>query len=161
VRASLTFIARLSGITLAFYGLLRTQQLEELVPALRWFGLPYRAALVVTITFRYVPFLAGTWQNVRDAHRLRATTNGRRGFAASWMPVLSSVLIQAVRGIPALAMALESRGLGRPGRRGSFARLGSTRRLLAQLAVIAFAMGCLLAPLVVPSARALLVLPGL
>ena len=160
---AITFIARLAGVSIGLYGLLRTMEAEALVPALRWFGLPYRAALVVTITFRYIPFLAKTWENVRDAHRLRTAGSAvrRRGLASSWLPMLSSILIQAVRGVPALAMALEGRGVGRGGPRTSLAALGPVRRFVAHTAVVAGIAAAVLAALALPQTRSIFALPGL
>ncbi len=164
VRAVMLFLARFTGVTLAFYALLRTLRIEELVQALRWFGLPYRAALVMTITFRYIPFTASVWQNVRDAHRLRAAGGGqaaRPRLVERWLPVLTSVLIQAVKAIPALAMALEGRGLGRAGPRTTLVDLGPTRRFLLHLLAAAAVVALVAAPVACPALGRVFALPGL
>ncbi len=137
-----------------FFVLLRTLRLEELVLALRWFGLPYPAALTVTITFRYIPFLAGTWHDVKDAARLR-------GSAAGAGPVLAAVMVKAVKTIPALAMALESRGLGRPGPRTSLVSLGPSRQFALHAAVVAVVTAAVLLALLLPATRRIFAVPGL
>jgi energy-coupling factor transport system permease protein len=135
-----------------FFALLRSLRLEELVLALRWYGLPYPAALTVTITFRYIPFLAGTWHDARDAARLRGSGGGPG-------PVLAAVMVKAVRTIPTLAMALELRGLGRSGPRTSLVALGPTRRFAYHAALAAAACSAVLLALLLPGARRIFALP--
>jgi energy-coupling factor transporter transmembrane protein EcfT len=55
----------------------------------------------------------------------------------AFLPVLTSVLIQAVKGMPVLAMVLESRGFGRVNPRTSFVELKKGRALAVDLAVSA------------------------
>lgn len=154
VRAAIVYLARLAGIAGVFFVLLRSLRLEELVLALRWYGLPYPAALTVTITFRYIPFLAGTWHDARDAARLRGS-----GFGPG--PVLAAVMVKAVKTIPTLAMALESRGLGRSGTRTSLVALGPKRRFALHAAVAATACAAVLLALLLPSMRRIFAVPGL
>lgn len=154
LRAAAVYLSRLSGIAAVFYALLRTLRLEELVLALRWFGMPFSAALAITATFRYIPFLAGTWREVRDAHRLRGARTGPG-------PVLTAVMVKAIKTIPALAMALESRGLGRPGRRTSLVALGPSRRFAVHAAAVAALCAAILLLLLLPAGRRIFALPGL
>lgn len=154
IRAAIVYLARLSGIAGVFFVLLRSLRLEELVLALRWYGLPYPAALTVTITFRYIPFLAGTWHDARDAARLR-------GSGAGPGPVLAAVMVKAVKTIPTLAMALESRGLGRSGTRTSLVALGSTRRFALHAVAAAAVCAAVLLVLLLPAARRIFAVSGL
>jgi energy-coupling factor transport system permease protein len=154
VRAAIVYLSRLSGIAAVFFALLRTLRLEELVLALRCFGVPFPAALAVTVTFRYIPFLAGTWHEVKDAHRLRGTRTGPG-------PVLTAVMVKAVKTIPALAMALESRGLGRAGHRTSFVALPPARKFAIHAAVVAVVCVSILLLLLLPPTRRIFALPGL
>ena len=144
----LRLVSRFTGLTLAFYAVFRTLDMNEMVISLRWFGLPYRAALVLTIAFRFIPTLFGVYQNAREAHLLRMSEGRRRGFFGRTMPVLTSVVIHAVRQIPSLAMALEIRGFGRLSPRTSFRSLPSGRRLVAALALTAGLCALLIAPFV-------------
>jgi energy-coupling factor transport system permease protein len=154
VRAAIVYLSRLSGIAAVFFALLRTLRLEELVLALRWFGVPFPAALAVTVTFRYIPFLAGTWHEVKDAHRLRGTRTGPG-------PVLTAVMVKAVKTIPTLAMALESRGFGRTGHRTSLVALPPARRFALHAVAVAAASAFILLLLLLPAARRIFALPGL
>ncbi len=90
------------------------------------------------------------YANVRDAHTLRrGVESGKRPFERL-IPVLTSMIIQAVRGIPTLAMVLELRGFGRANRRTEYRTLGSAQRLARHLAVGALLAAVLFAPLALP-----------
>ena len=137
-RETLIMLVRFLGITFGFFAVVRTVSLDDLVLALRWFGLPYTFCLVVIIALRTMPSLASTWHNVRDAHRLRSgppESRRKKRIVETYLPLLTSLLIEAVKGIPVLAMALESRGFGRRNRRTVYAELKKGRRLVADMAV--------------------------
>jgi energy-coupling factor transport system permease protein len=130
LRETITLVVRFVGITLGFFAVVRTVSLDDLVLGLRWFGLPYAVCLVVIVTLRTMPTLAATWHNVLDAHRLRSGPPGEQGArrggrrkVTAWLPMLTSLLVEAVKSIPLLAMALESRGFGRRNPRSAFAEL--------------------------------------
>lgn len=162
-REALRLSVRFTGITLLFFAYLRTTDPERLVLALRWFGLPFGAALVISIAFQYIPNFKVLYDQVRDAHRLRQTAappdgpagrSGRRGIfrrLAGSVPALTSVLILSVRRIPVLAMVLESRGVGRTDRRSSYHTLPSGRSLvLSGLIALGVEAGVLAAVLLFP-----------
>ena len=141
LREAIRLVVRFTGITLLFFAYLRTTDPERLVLSLRWFGLPFGAALVVSIAFQYIPNFKVLYDQVRDAHRLRqaASPDGsrakprRQGFfrrLSGSVPALTSVLILSVRRIPVLAMVLESRGVGRANRRSAYHTLPSGRSLV-------------------------------
>jgi energy-coupling factor transport system permease protein len=149
-RETALMVLRFLGITFGFFAVVRTVSPEDLVLSLRWFRLPYGACLVVLIALRTIPSLVGTWHNVQDAHRLRSAgrelTRRRRLSFGAYMPLLTSVLIEAVKQIPVQAMALESRGYGRRGRRTSFAVLASGPRALRDACIAVGIAAILLAP---------------
>ena len=152
LHTTLVMLLRFLGITFGFFAVVRTLALDDMVLSLRWFGLPYSACLVVTITLRTIPTLGATWHNVLDAHRLRSGSSAgvpRRRLVETYLPVLTSVLIEAVKGIPLLAMALESRGFGRRNPRTSLAELKSGRGLIADILVLAAVTAAFLWPLAV------------
>lgn len=139
IREAATLMLRFTIITNAFFLLFRTTSMDSFILALRWFGLPYTGALVVTIAFRYIPSLIDTYGNIRDAHALRRPSSAQNG---GWnpfvklrrvFPSLVSVMIHAIKGIPSLAMALESRGFGRRNQRGAFRELPPISRILPQV----------------------------
>ncbi|MBN1834789.1 MAG: energy-coupling factor transporter transmembrane protein EcfT [Spirochaetales bacterium] len=139
---ALRLVMRFTGVTLLFFVYLRTTDPERVVLALRWFGLPFGAALVISIALQYIPNFKVLYGQVRDAHRLRQAAPsagqgpvspkrpGLFGRLANSIPALTSVLILSVRRIPVLAMVLESRGVGRSNRRTSWQSLPSGRKVL-------------------------------
>ena len=152
LNTTVVMLLRFLGITLGFFTVVRTLALDDMVLGLRWFGLPYSACLVMTITLRTIPTLGATWHNVLDAHRLRSGSSPggrRRKLVETYLPVLTSVLIEAVKGIPLLAMALESRGFGRRNPRTTLAGLKQGRELIGDVMALAAAAAAFLWPLVV------------
>lgn len=151
LEVTLILLLRFLGITYGFFALVRTLSLDDLVLGLRWFGLPYGACLAVTITLRTIPALAATWHAVRDAHRLRAGAAEKRRapIVRTYLPVLTSVMIEAVKGIPVLAMALESRGFGRKNPRTSLVGLKTGTPLIRDVVALAAVSAALLWPAVV------------
>jgi energy-coupling factor transport system permease protein len=154
LRETVTLVVRFVGITLGFFAVVRTVSLDDLVLSLRWFGLPYSVCLVVIVTLRTMPTLAATWRNVQDAHRLRsgppeerAGRRGRRRKVTAWLPMLTSLLVEAVKGIPLLAMALESRGFGRRNTRTAFAELKRGGAFIRDAAVCLALAALFLCPL--------------
>ena len=149
-------ILRFTGITLAFFLYLRTTAINDLILALRWFGLPFKAALVATLAFRYIPYMAQVYANVVDAHRLRSDPNEEerrwwelRKRVRRLLPVLTSVLIYAIKGIPMLSMALESRGMGRKNPRADYIQLKQGSSLLFDFLATLLVLCLLLIPLIV------------
>ncbi len=136
VHEALLLISRFTGLTLAFALFFVTTPMRTLILTLRWYRLPFRAALVITLSFRYIPTIGRLLQHVRDAHRLRdpmAMRGVRRGFASrlrDLQPVLTSVVIASIKLIPALAMSLEHRGISSPHQRSSYHRLAGRWELL-------------------------------
>lgn len=157
--ATLAILVRFTGLTLGFFAVFRSVELNELMAGLRWFGLPFSLCLLVIVAFRSIPSLGQTYHNVQDAHRLRGGTEllapGRRrgrtrGRLTAFLPVLTSVLIQAVKAIPVLAMVLESRGFGRANPRTSHVQLKKGGALAVDLLIAAAAAAAFLAIVIVP-----------
>ena len=140
IHETLLLVGRFLGVTLLFFVFLRTTRIDDFILALRYYGLSYKNAVVITITVRYIPYLMSVYVNTVDAHKLRLTVNtklpGRWNFAARFkniLSVLTSVLIQAVKGIPVLAMALETRGFGRKTKHGCLRRMKGFDKLIFEI----------------------------
>jgi energy-coupling factor transport system permease protein len=109
-------LLRFTSISYIYYLYFRSTQMSRIILTLRWFGLPYQGALVITIAIRFIPYLAETFHQIRDAHKLRS--GGLEQQLRPWkkvqslIPVLTSVMIYSIKGIPMLSMSLEHRGLG-------------------------------------------------
>ncbi|HKK65553.1 MAG TPA: energy-coupling factor transporter transmembrane component T [Clostridia bacterium] len=138
LQEAIILIVRFSGITSAFFLFFRTTTIDDFILTLRWFGLPYSGALVVTIAFRYIPSLLQLYRNIEDAHALRRPVpEGRRKFHpikkfSHIFPTLVSVMIHSIKGIPTLSMALESRGFGRHNPRTSYRSLLPLKEIVHQ-----------------------------
>jgi energy-coupling factor transport system permease protein len=132
---------RFTGISLLFHTLLRSTDPDTIILSFRWFGLPFSVALVLSIALEYIPYFGVLYEQVRDAHRLRQAVppvagprkpgrrrrKGMRSGLSGAVPILTSVLVLSVRRIPVLAMALESRGVGRSNRRSTYHALKGGR----------------------------------
>lgn len=149
-------LCRFIGITLCFSLFHRTTPAETLVPALGWFGLPYRAALILNLTLRFVPSFFILYRRIEEAHSLRRAEElpGRRGIVQRLkylFPTLVSVLIQVVKRILPLSMTLELRGIGAAGNRTSYTQLPRGRRLAWEFVMTLLFMGMVIVALVLSS----------
>ena len=133
-------IGRFSGLTLLFCLFLKTTKIEDFTLSLRFFKFSYKAALVISLTFRYLPYAASVYENTTDAHKMRLTNYSESvskwNFPARFkklLSVLASVLIQSVKSIPNLAMVLETRGIGRINKPGKIRKMDGIRKLFGQL----------------------------
>jgi energy-coupling factor transport system permease protein len=144
---SLRMVLRFTGLTLAFFAVFRTLDMNDMVAALRWYGLPFKASLVTIIALRFIPTLFAVYGNVQDAHTLRRGGGRSVGFFGRSLPVLTSVFIQAIRGIPSLAMALEMRGFGRKGRRSVYRSLPTGAGVAVSWVAAGLAAAALYSPL--------------
>lgn len=118
-------MARFVGITYLCVLLFQTTRMSEVLLALRWYRLPYRAALLVTLTFRFIPYIAETFALIEDSHKLREPgleedAVRAKGRLRRLFPTLVSALVVALRSVPMLAMSLEHRGFGRGNARTAF-----------------------------------------
>ncbi|MDA3957115.1 energy-coupling factor transporter transmembrane protein EcfT [Oceanispirochaeta sp.] len=116
---ALHYIFRLTGISTLFFLFFRTTPMEDILLGLSWFRLPYVVTLVISIALRYIPHLAGLYGQIKAAHALRCGVNDTLAPGKGWtrlkglFPILVSLMIQSVKTIPLLTMALELKGIGR------------------------------------------------
>lgn len=139
VRETAQLLIRFTGITSAFFLFFLTTEIDDLILSLQWFKVPYSATLVITISLRYIPHILHIYSNVTDAHRLRQNSTGKKKTSPAQrirnlFPILVSVLIQSIRTIPSLAMALESKGFGFPAERTRFRNISVNGNIPLQLA---------------------------
>ena len=129
-------LSRFIGITYVFFVFFRSTPLNQVILTLRWYGLSMNAALIISMTFRFIPYITSTYHRVSEAHKLRGSfQSGMWGWSRlkGLVPVLTSVLIQTVKSIPVMSMSLEHRGFGRAVRRTSYQRLRGGRKLFTHL----------------------------
>jgi len=115
---TLRLIIRFTGITGIFFLFFRTTSIDDFILSLRWYHVPYTATLLLTIALRYIPHMVTLYTQVTNAHKLRCGWNDldRKEKLITKIkkifPILVSVLIQSIKAIPTLAMALELKGFG-------------------------------------------------
>lgn len=132
VQRTVQLMLRFTGISLALILYARTTHLHEVILSFRAFGLPHRAALLLSMSFAMVPTLMGVYRQTVEAHLLRKGDSRDHRFTrrfVSLVQVLTSVMIHAVRTIPVTSMSLEHRGLRPTGYRSSYKVLKGGRRL--------------------------------
>lgn len=139
---------RFIGITYACTLLFATTPMTDVMLGLRWYRLPYKASLVVTLSFTYIPFIADSFTQISESHRLRegGDLEKRRSIfkrLRDLLPTLTSALVVALRSIPYLAMSLEQRGFGRNEKRTSYHLLDSYQHTFTDF-VISFTIPVIL-----------------
>lgn len=136
---ALRLACRFIGITYVCTLLFATTVMGEIMLALRFWRLPYKAALVVTLSFSSIPFIAESFSQIAESHSLReAADEEQKGLVQrlkDLVPTLTSVLVVALRSIPNLAMSLEMRGLGRSEVRTSYRSLDAYTRLFTDFVI--------------------------
>lgn len=117
VEQGLILVGRLLSLALILFVWLSTTDQRELVSGFTVLRLPYTWGLTLTLALRYLPILAGLFQQVTEAQQARGLDLAQRGFLArlrAYRPVLVAVVIGALRHGERLGWALESRALGAP-----------------------------------------------
>lgn len=134
---------RLLALGLIFFLWLSTTDQRGMVSGFTALRMPYSWGLTLALALRYLPILAGMYQQVVEAQQARGLDLAQRGLWArlqAYRPVLVAVVIGALRHGERLGWALEARALGAPGVRRTQYRPLSLKRLdvivLAALAVL-------------------------
>ncbi|NPV06505.1 MAG: energy-coupling factor transporter transmembrane protein EcfT [Anaerolineae bacterium] len=92
-----------------------TTDMRALLRALVRLGMPYEAALAVTIGLSYVPRIRRTYEQVTEAQMARGFDLAAGGFirrAQARVPILVASLVSTFRSADTLARTLECRGFG-------------------------------------------------
>jgi energy-coupling factor transport system permease protein len=133
------FASRFIAITYLCILFFWTTTMATILATLRWFGLPYRQSLVITLAFRFVPFIAEAFKMISDSHAMRESTYGqkvhKRNRIKDIMPTVTAALVFSLKSIPNLAMSLEHRGFGRSNVRTTFRSLETNRSLFTHCAL--------------------------
>jgi len=125
-------VSRLLVLALIFFLWLSTTTQRELVNGFTALRLPYTWGLTLTLALRYLPILAGLFQQVAEAQQARGLDLQQRRFLArlrAYRPILVAVVIGALRHSERLGWALESRALAAPGVRRTVYRPLKLKRL--------------------------------
>lgn len=151
------FACRFIFISILFSLLLATTEPKDILPAFRFYRLPYNASLVLSLAIRFIPEIGATYKQIRESQRLRLPNpddeRARRHKLRSMMPTLTSTLVVVLKGIPYSAAALEMRGYGRSNSRSSFHVLPPAKGLIPHfllavlVPVLAFLIGIMINPI--------------
>ncbi len=117
--------SRLLALGLTFFFWLSTTDQGEMVRGFVALGLPYEWGLTAALALRYLPILAGLFEQVREAQEARGLDLVQRSFFArlqAYRPILIAVVIGALRHGERLGWALEARALGSEGTRHTIFR---------------------------------------
>lgn len=120
---ALLLTTRLLALSLVFFFWLSTTDQGEMVRGFVALGMPYDWGLTIALALRYLPILAGLFEQVREAQAARGLDLAQRGLRArleAYGPVLIAVVIGALRHGERLGWALEARALGAGRRRTNF-----------------------------------------
>jgi energy-coupling factor transport system permease protein len=115
--------SRLLALSLAFFFWLSTTDQGEMTRGFVALGLPYEWGLTIALALRYLPILAGLFEQVREAQEARGLDLAQRSLPArlqAYRPILIAVVIGALRHGERLGWALEARALGGGARRSVF-----------------------------------------
>ena len=111
-------VLRLDAIAFVWFSWLFTTDQGTLVGSLVKLGLPYNWGLVLALSLRYIPTFYGLFSVVRDAQQSRGLDLSQERWSErlrAYLPILTAMIISALRTAEKLGMALESRALGLPG----------------------------------------------
>ena len=137
---ALLLASRLLALSLAFFFWLSTTDQGEMVRGFVALGLPYEWGLTIALALRYLPILAGLFEQVREAQEARGLDLSQHSLRArlqAYRPILIAVVIGALRHGERLGWALEARALGSSQRRTTFRPLHLRRDDVLGLVVLA------------------------
>jgi energy-coupling factor transport system permease protein len=138
-RQALLLASRLLALSLAFFFWLSTTDQGEMVRGFVALGLPYGWGLTIALALRYLPILAGLFEQVRDAQEARGLDLAQGGLRArlqAYRPILIAVVIGALRHGERLGWALEARALDGGRQRTAFRPLRLSRVDVLALVVL-------------------------
>ncbi len=138
-------VLRLDALAFAAFLWLFTTDPAQILRTFLGLRLPYTLALVLALAIRYLPTVAGLYEQIRDAQEARGLVLDEGAWLhrlRARMPILVAVVIATLRLAQSLGWALETRALGAtlpPGRHRTVWRpLRMTRGDWAVLGILVF-----------------------
>ncbi len=98
-------------------------RIEEFTFALTRIGIPYKVAFTLSLGFRLVPLFYQNLQTIVVAQKSRGVdleSGGLSGKARKYGPILAALISYSLRNADLMAMSLEAKGFGYPGKRTSY-----------------------------------------
>ena len=118
--SSALMVLRLCLIVFLCYYPLSAVSQSALILSLVRMGVPYHWAFTVVLALQSVPDFTERWQKIRQAQQARGLELEKGHFAerlGNLIPLLTAVIVSALRDSEQLSYALINRGLDRPGER--------------------------------------------
>jgi energy-coupling factor transport system permease protein len=118
VRQGAMLTTRLLALALVFFLWLFTTDQATMVRGFLALHVPYEWGLMLALALRYLPILAGLFEQVREAQQARGLDLEQRHFwqrLTAYRPVLVAMVITALRQSEHLGWALEARAMGARG----------------------------------------------
>ncbi|AKG38353.1 cobalt transporter [Infirmifilum uzonense] len=130
--SSITPVVRLLSIASVTLTLIFTTPPNLYAPALGQMGLPYKAAYVVELSFRYIPEMIGELRKTLEAQMARGYRpsggNNPLGRVLRVIPLILPVTLSAALNVYDIADAMELRGFGASGCHTWYRQLRMRRR---------------------------------
>lgn len=135
----LFMVVRLMAIISAFSVLTFTVRPDELLEAMLEMRLPYKTAMVATLSTRFVPTMLGDVMRITDAQRSRGLEMDKGSIFSrlrNRMSILPSMLSLSLERTIQLAEAMEARAFGSQQNRTRFFRIGYRKVDVTAIGVI-------------------------
>lgn len=92
----------------------QTTNNRDIILTFQSFGLPYSAALMLSMSFRFIPSVVDTVNIIKDSHKLRdPIENKKKKQKNEYVKVLTSAIVVSVKQISDTAASLELKGYGK------------------------------------------------
>ena len=111
---------RLAGLLILGLCFIVTTEVEAFTDGLHRLGLPYPVSFTLSLSFRLVPLLAETGSVILEAQRCRGVDPEAGGLlrrVRGLVPLMVPIFLEVLRKADLMAVALESKGFGRAGKR--------------------------------------------
>jgi energy-coupling factor transport system permease protein len=106
-------------------------RIEEFTFGLTRIGIPYKVAFALSLGFRLVPLFYQNLQTIVAAQKSRGVdleSGGLSGKARKYGPIIAALISYSLRNADLMAMSLEAKGFGYPGKRTSYLQPAITWR---------------------------------
>jgi len=130
---------RITALAFIILTWLYTTDQSSITRSLVALGLPFRWGLTLSMALRFIPTMAGTFRQVKEAQQARALELDKGGLlyrARAFIPITVAMLISSLRSVEALSCALVTRGFGAPYKRTTWKPLRMRPADWACLAII-------------------------
>jgi energy-coupling factor transport system permease protein len=123
-----TVSVKVASVVAAVPILTMTTPVSRLMAALSALRLPYKFIFAFGMAMRFVPLVQQTYDDIRDAQKLRAHSVEEKGLVAKvrygYLPLMIPLFLSLLRKSQDMDVAIESRAFGAPGKRTNVESVG-------------------------------------